>query len=610
MAKTSMSCFDLRLSDGTLIPIDKEKLLVGSSEKCDIRIQSPSVSSYHAMIFADEDGMVTVMDLDSLNGVYIAGQRVNSRGFIGEGDTLSIGESHLELMASVSEQSFIREDQAVRSLELEDEKIFVPERTNENQAFIDGEYCDILFDEEGFAPLKDSPLSGVTVSDYIDGDAFEKPFEISKEESEACIMVTTLVSGSILEQIYLPLKDGVYSASGSKNGGKYLLVDILESQEEAEFIRISGSKVSVAALEGFTQNSAELDFSSKQSEREVIVLTKSTFQIFIEVGGAPKDLIRLPLLAREREFWKQSGKIFASVMLPMLLLLLVDFNIEKPKDPKKLSIIYRKPTNTQMNNKTHASKEATNTDKNNGHKKTEQNDKKVARSKAGQKQNQPKKMQTQKKVAKAKTSKAQKTAKAKAPVKAYQFKLASNINSMMSDSKSAKVAKTRSPASTSAPSAISGSMDTKVNGTTSAQVGNMGSDLAGAAKSFGAKGLSGKKGMDTSYIETETVVLGSMDPELLRKILQQYLPQFRHCYQQELAYNSEDIQGIVDLNFEISGAGKVGKVNIRAKDSRFSKKGINCMSKVLSIIDFPAPKGGGRVAVRQPLNFFSEKERS
>ena len=100
-----------------------------------------------------------------------------------------------------------------------------------------------------------------------------------------------------------------------------------------------------------------------------------------------------------------------------------------------------------------------------------------------------------------------------------------------------------------------------------------------------------------------------MDPELLRKILQEYLPQFRHCYQQELAYNADDIQGIVDLNFEISPAGKVSKIDIKTKDSRFSKRGVDCMGKVLSIINFPKPKGGGRVAVRQPLSFFSEKER-
>lgn len=603
MTKTSACCFDLRLSNGVLIPINKEKLLVGSSKKCDVVLDDPSVSAYHAMIFADEDGLVTVMDLDSVNGVFIAGQKVSARGFIGEGDTVSFAQVHVELLASVNEESFVREDEAVVGLGGQEEKIYVPQRSGENEELIDGEYCDIVFNEEAFSPLSNSPIRSVAFDEYIDSEELERPYSIAKEEDEACVMITTLVSGSILEQTYLPLKDGQYKASGSKSGGKHLFIDVLGPKEEFDFIEISGQRVSVSGLEGFQQSGSSLSFDSN----EVLVFTKSTFQIFIEIGGAPKELIRLPLLTREREFWKQSGKIFASVMVPMLLLLLVDFQIEKPKDLKKLSIIYKRPTKTQMNNKEHASKDATKTDKNDGHKKTEQNDKKVARSKAGKQKSKPQKTV---KTAKAKSKQAPKTQKAKAPVKAYEFKLASNVNSMMADGKSAKVAQTRSPASATTPSALSGSMDTKVNGTSSAKVGNMGSDLAGAAKSFGAKGLSGKKGMDTSYIQTETVVLGSMDPELLRKILQQYLPQFRHCYQQELAYNSEDIQGIVDLNFEISGVGKVGKIDISAKDSRFSKKGINCMSKVLSIIDFPKPKGGGRVAVRQPLNFFSEKERS
>jgi len=100
--------------------------------------------------------------------------------------------------------------------------------------------------------------------------------------------------------------------------------------------------------------------------------------------------------------------------------------------------------------------------------------------------------------------------------------------------------------------------------------------------------------------------MGSIDPEVLRKILGEYLGQFKFCYQQELQEQSEKVKGIVDLNFRIEGDGKVSKVTIKSAQTRFSDRGIGCMANILKMIEFPKPKGGGLVDVRQPLNFFSE----
>lgn len=125
-------------------------------------------------------------------------------------------------------------------------------------------------------------------------------------------------------------------------------------------------------------------------------------------------------------------------------------------------------------------------------------------------------------------------------------------------------------------------------------------------RSTTTKGLANKKGIDTAFVQADTVVLGSIDPEILRKILGEYLAQFKFCYQQELQEQSEKIKGIVDLNFRIEGDGKVSKVNIKSAQTKFSDRGISCMSNILKMIDFPKPKGGGLVDVRQPLNFFSE----
>lgn len=125
-------------------------------------------------------------------------------------------------------------------------------------------------------------------------------------------------------------------------------------------------------------------------------------------------------------------------------------------------------------------------------------------------------------------------------------------------------------------------------------------------RSTTTKGLANKKGIDTAFVQPDTVVLGSIDPEVLRKILGEYLGQFKFCYQQELQEQSEKIKGIVDLNFRIEGDGRVSKVSIKSAQTKFSERGIGCMANILKMIEFPKPKGGGLVDVRQPLNFFSE----
>lgn len=584
-----------------LFPLTKSHTLIGNSSQCDICIKNNSVSHFQSFLVTDENEITTIQDLCSVNGTYINGTLVKSPMIINIGDTLKIGDVIIEVQEYITDESFLNLNSYVQNINYKsEEKIYIPTKESENQILIDDEYCDIIFQEESFNPLSNSPINKVIFDSYIETDSIEQPFNIIKENESDCLMITTLISGNILEQTYLPLSDGQYFAHGSKQNKNNILIDVLDKKQKLSFIEIKDGSIHTHKLEGFEQN----DNSIGKSQRDkILIYTNKTYQVFIQVSKAPDSLIRIPLLSRDKDFVKETAKVFCSIMIPMFLLLFVDINQEKEKK-KELSIIYKKETKTEMNDKKHASKDPEKTNKNDAHKKTDQNKKKVANSKKGD----IKKSQKSQKVASQPTPK--KPAKAKAPVKAYELKMDANIDSMFASEQVAKADPKRSPASLTSKSALNGSLDTKVSNSTRSDVGNLGSDLSGSDKSFGAKGLSGKKGMDTSYIQTETVVLGSMDPELLRKILQQYLPQFKHCYQQELAYNSEDIKGIVDLNFEIKGDGKVAKINIKAKDQRFSTKGINCMTNVLSIIDFPKPKGGGTVAVRQPLNFFSEKSQS
>lgn len=594
--------------NGESYPMHTEKQLIGSAHNSDIIALDSSISYYHAIIFAKENGSIEILDLESSNGTYINGERIYHKSPLFEGDSLTLGKLHCQVIESPKAFDFHTQEKEVEVYkELQENKVIVPQQANETDILIDDEYCDIIFDDKDFEPLQENPLSHfkIDTNEFIETEDLEQAFDILEATNGDCIQVTTTLNGSLLEQYYYPLADGVIRASqgGAKNS---VQIDLLESKKPIPLFKIQDSKIVFEEINHFTQTHSVLDIES----HEVAVLSCGTYQVFVEKIAAPDNFIHISSMRRDKDFFKDTTKKFAAAILPMLLLLLVDFSIEKKEPLKQLSIVYKKPTKTKIDGKKLTSTETNNKKQNNGHKQTKQNEKKVAHSKSGQKaipKKQPKKVAKAQSKPKAKAApKSPKVAK----TKSYNFKTNSNMKSIFSTSKSVNVAAASQSSATSTSSATT-NLNTKVNGTSSSNIGNMGSDAAGRSlASFGSKGLSSKSGRDTSYIQTKTVVLGSMDPELLRKVLQQYLPQFRHCYQQELVYNSEDIKGIVDLNFEITGSGKVSKVKVRAKDSRFSKRGTDCMANVLAVIDFPKPKGGGRVAVRQPLSFYSEKERS
>jgi ABC-type multidrug transport system ATPase subunit len=74
----------------------KSRLVVGRAPDCDISLQHPSVSRYHALIEKRPDGLF-VRDLSSVNGVWLGGLRLAAPTAIREGDRVGIGPFLLSL---------------------------------------------------------------------------------------------------------------------------------------------------------------------------------------------------------------------------------------------------------------------------------------------------------------------------------------------------------------------------------------------------------------------------------------------------------------------------------------------------------------------------------
>lgn len=128
------------------------------------------------------------------------------------------------------------------------------------------------------------------------------------------------------------------------------------------------------------------------------------------------------------------------------------------------------------------------------------------------------------------------------------------------------------------------------------------------ASSKGAEGLSRKGSIMMAGVPSETVVLGSIDPEAIRRILREHIPQFRYCYQSELDKSNKpgDLSGILHLNFTIGMTGKTVSQNLTG-DQNFTGAIKDCVGNVLKGIQFPQPKGSGNVEVKQAINFYPQR---
>ena len=597
LGQFSLKCLDQRFSDALIL--DKTKVVVGSLPQCDVVLNDASISSYHAFVYINSNDGILIKDLCSEKGIFVNGTKI-TECFIAPGDVVMLGNVAFELLALEEQVPLFNADQHLTPV-TGDEIPALPQAAG--LTFIDGDYCDIEFDESHFSPVSSVPLTHWQGGDYEATDDLSESLDISERTSDWRVELITYVNGLIVDIKYVPWKGGEYFLTPGKEDKKSIA--FYGINQKLGFFSIDGDKLNFKEIPGLVISEA------KDAFKEAVFFTSGVHQVSVHVHRESVKFKTLPMWLREKDFYKQASKVFVGVFVPFLLLLFVTLPEIMPEE--EVAVIYKiapekiipreKEIVESDKNQEVAAKEISSTKENTGHKENTQDPSKVEFAQASQKQ---------KTVAKAEAPKnAQPVAQAK-PAKAYEFTSDVTIDATPGDAPQINreaFAKTQAGTGQKFNVGTESSGDLVAGGDVGVSKFN-GSDKSGSGSaSYGSRGLASKKGFDTSYMETKTVVLGSMDPELLRKILREYIPQFRHCYQQELIKNSEKIKGVIDLNFSIDASGKVARMDIKAKDARFSRNGINCMGQVLGIIEFPKPKGGGVVDVRQPLNFFAETEK-
>lgn len=89
---------------GTLIPLNRDKFLIGREEDCQLRPNSDLVSRHHCVIAID-DFTVRIRDLGSTNGTFVNNQRITTQVVLKQGDQIRIGKLAFEIQIRTDAQA-------------------------------------------------------------------------------------------------------------------------------------------------------------------------------------------------------------------------------------------------------------------------------------------------------------------------------------------------------------------------------------------------------------------------------------------------------------------------------------------------------------------------
>lgn len=117
----------------------------------------------------------------------------------------------------------------------------------------------------------------------------------------------------------------------------------------------------------------------------------------------------------------------------------------------------------------------------------------------------------------------------------------------------------------------------------------------------GASNLGEKDDKLPTIVPGKPKITGSLDKEIIRRVVRKHRRELTNCYQMELQKN-KTLAGQVKVKFTIAGTGSV--IAAVVSSSTLKNRTVeSCITRKIQRWIFPEPKGGGIVVVNYPFNF-------
>lgn len=628
--------------------------LIGRSESCDFIIKSDIVSSVHAVLEITPNS-IRVFDMNSRNGTFVNGEKSIAQS-IKVGDKVSFGNIDFKILEYKTTPELPPVLDVLEPVKGQASTLKTSDATNINSlpkapsSVSEVEVPYIVY------PLSSDPNSDY--SEYIFEDRDELYPIFKYEMNKMAVEVIILFKDNVYSVDYLPQKDGNYNITGLMKKANEVEFPYLAKNEKVPFIEVSSGNCLVHQLHSYdllylsdNDVKASNQASVNLQDSDIVKLSNGDLEIYVRKVSAPPVVKTAPFFRRDKDLRKYIALVIFLILIPLVSLQFVTVEEkENVPDPERIAtILYKQKLKVNVNKtvektktkpvkkkqkakkkkvvlKKTTPKKSANPLKNTKSKKVVNKtpgDKKAPKKQVVKKVKNPlpKKSQTvSKNVSKAKASKTKNqnqvrfsnlNTAAAGNVDVYKsINFKSTVSSLMAKGGSLRGARTavNSGSTSLSNTSISGGVENIKNATVDGQVGSLtGSTVGKIGTTKGAGGLSAKTGVYTAGIPSETVVLGSMDPDVIRRILRENIPQFRSCYQRELnRNNSKDISGSIRLVFTIAASGSVSTAGV---DGQTALPAVvkRCVVGVLRGIQFPSPLGGGTVDVKQPFNFYPKR---
>jgi hypothetical protein len=130
-------------------------------------------------------------------------------------------------------------------------------------------------------------------------------------------------------------------------------------------------------------------------------------------------------------------------------------------------------------------------------------------------------------------------------------------------------------------------------------IGKGGGGGNGSGYGRGAGGLGGRRAGAPEVVPGTAEVRGSLDKEIIRRIIRRHINEVKFCYERELVKNS-NLVGRVMIQFMIAANGNVATSAVQA--STVNNPPVEqCIAQAVRRWEFPKPQGGGIVMVSYPF---------